>query len=631
MQSALAIFPFSLPVAEGGAEPTVDPAGASGTEFSLSLADRPEGGVKTAGLEPDAPAAAGTVPPFWTTTLPIPLPVAGDGVSALTGGDAAVATPVVTGSNPVDQSPDMLSAAAGLIDTRIPGPAIPGGTVVPGSAGTGSAPDQPATVQNVSAALPEAIGFPVAAPAAKDAGAMPLPGRDRDGVAPASGDADQSVGVGVLPEDTAKPFQATANPERSGKQGDGAGEKRPQPAGIAEMRQTDAGSAREHAASVGPAVHRPGGSALVLMKAATESGGSWADVKKTDVPATDAKGSAGLGPVAVSQEPTGIASDEPAAPRSAAPGRALDRSAPQVLPADRPEAGTWQDSLVLRSEAEPSPAVEPDANHAERVSTQSGGFWEGLYAGLSELPTKDNSGARAAVSLGLPLQTAGHVTERHRPDDNEDTIESGKAVADPHSAPKAVAASALFQLSTRSDPVPPTLPISEILAGFDPASDDQEPSFGLPPLQGPQVSFVATASGSAAALPVPQVAAQITAALSRSADGATELALSPEELGHVRLRLEPDTANPDRLVVMISFERPETLDLFRRHAGELAEALRAAGYSGADIGFAQQGSGNAPDRREGFASAGSSGQTDPTAPDPFTPRPTAGTSLDLRL
>ena len=35
------------------------------------------------------------------------------------------------------------------------------------------------------------------------------------------------------------------------------------------------------------------------------------------------------------------------------------------------------------------------------------------------------------------------------------------------------------------------------------------------------------------------------------------------------LKLKPDAANPDRMVVMITFERPETLDLFRRHAGDL--------------------------------------------------------------
>lgn len=90
-------------------------------------------------------------------------------------------------------------------------------------------------------------------------------------------------------------------------------------------------------------------------------------------------------------------------------------------------------------------------------------------------------------------------------------------------------------------------------------------------------------------LPVQQAVTQITAALSQSADGSTEIALSPDELGHVRLRLERDPRNADRIVIHLNFERPDTLDLFRRHAEELADAMRSAGYANADIDFDWQG------------------------------------------
>jgi hypothetical protein len=133
--------------------------------------------------------------------------------------------------------------------------------------------------------------------------------------------------------------------------------------------------------------------------------------------------------------------------------------------------------------------------------------------------------------------------------------------------------------------------------------------------------------------PMPQLLAQVAGAVLHVEQGTTELALSPEELGHVRLRMEPDAANPDRMVVMISFERPETLDLFRRHAGELAEAIRQAGYSGADIGFGQYGSGNAPDQREGSGGSAALTTHDHATPTASTapPRPIDGASLDLRL
>ncbi len=158
----------------------------------------------------------------------------------------------------------------------------------------------------------------------------------------------------------------------------------------------------------------------------------------------------------------------------------------------------------------------------------------------------------------------------------------------------------------------------------------------LPGTPGQSMSQPAASAPGPMQLPVPQVAAQITAALSQTADGATELALSPEELGNVRLRLERDAKNPERMVVHITFERPETLDLFRRHAGELTEALRDAGYAGADIGFGHEGgSAGTSERDPGFAApdygSGATGATDQQTAEPSSPRLLAGASLDLRL
>lgn len=131
-------------------------------------------------------------------------------------------------------------------------------------------------------------------------------------------------------------------------------------------------------------------------------------------------------------------------------------------------------------------------------------------------------------------------------------------------------------------------------------------------------------------MPVHQAAARIAAALSHSTDGVTDIALSPEELGQVRLRLKPDASNPDRMVVMITFERPETLDLFRRNVGDLAEALRAAGYAGADIGFGQEG-GGAGGFDQGHRHGSAPDLNDPTPPQTQAPRLAAGVSLDVRL
>lgn len=110
-----------------------------------------------------------------------------------------------------------------------------------------------------------------------------------------------------------------------------------------------------------------------------------------------------------------------------------------------------------------------------------------------------------------------------------------------------------------------------------------------PPGLGPPTVVQATA--------LPQLAAQLVQALSYRADGTTEIALSPDELGHVRVTLQTDALNPDRLVVMLNFERPETLDLFRRNADQLAEALRDSGFTGADISFGRSDGGDDSDAR----------------------------------
>nr|WP_240904269.1 flagellar hook-length control protein FliK [Rhodobacter sp. SGA-6-6] len=82
-----------------------------------------------------------------------------------------------------------------------------------------------------------------------------------------------------------------------------------------------------------------------------------------------------------------------------------------------------------------------------------------------------------------------------------------------------------------------------------------------------------------------------------SPDGpVTELRLAPEELGHVRIDLRQEG---DRLVMTVAAERQDTLDLLRRHAGELAAELRAAGHPGLDLSFGRwsgpgAGDGNPP-------------------------------------
>lgn len=64
--------------------------------------------------------------------------------------------------------------------------------------------------------------------------------------------------------------------------------------------------------------------------------------------------------------------------------------------------------------------------------------------------------------------------------------------------------------------------------------------------------------------------------------GGVEIALSPVELGHLRIEIAPDG---DMLRIVLSAERPETLDLLRRHADQLMAEVLQAGFSGASMSF----------------------------------------------
>lgn len=85
-----------------------------------------------------------------------------------------------------------------------------------------------------------------------------------------------------------------------------------------------------------------------------------------------------------------------------------------------------------------------------------------------------------------------------------------------------------------------------------------------------------------------QIARQIAERLPPANSPGFDLALDPQELGHVRLKLV--TVDGSSLLT-IHAERPETLDLMRRHIGTLEQDLRAQGHESLTLRFS--GGGNA--------------------------------------
>jgi hypothetical protein len=94
-----------------------------------------------------------------------------------------------------------------------------------------------------------------------------------------------------------------------------------------------------------------------------------------------------------------------------------------------------------------------------------------------------------------------------------------------------------------------------------------------------------------------------------SQTGTVEIALSPEELGSVRMQMVQGESG---LTVVVQAERPETLDLMRRNIDQLAQDLAEAGYENTAFEFAD---GDGSDQSAGQGGQGSGDQTGADAAD----------------
>lgn len=131
-------------------------------------------------------------------------------------------------------------------------------------------------------------------------------------------------------------------------------------------------------------------------------------------------------------------------------------------------------------------------------------------------------------------------------------------------------------------------------------------------------------------LPKKVVSTLVTSMRKAEQDEMVEVLLEPSELGRVRFEIATEG---DRLQVMVSVERADTLDLLRRNIDLLREEFRQAGFDAASLGFGHWGNGS---RSE----SGQQAATNEQAPDPepataasLPARPPGqnGSGLDLRM
>ena len=173
---------------------------------------------------------------------------------------------------------------------------------------------------------------------------------------------------------------------------------------------------------------------------------------------------------------------------------------------------------------------------------------------------------------------------------------------------------------------------------------DPAPSSVTPPDPAATIAFAATpalpglpaAVASLAPLPsvpVAQIAPLVIAIATDPGTGALQVALSPDELGRLHLQV---TTEGDTLRIALTVERPDTLDLLRRHADQLLGDLRQAGFGGATLSFGQGSAGDG--RTAGTPPRDAPVPLPPPAPTVPAPEPafrhgqTSGNApLDLRL
>ena len=118
---------------------------------------------------------------------------------------------------------------------------------------------------------------------------------------------------------------------------------------------------------------------------------------------------------------------------------------------------------------------------------------------------------------------------------------------------------------------------------------------------------------------------QIAEQMGRLADGGVDIRLSPEELGNVRMQLVQGETG---MTVHITADRPETLDLMRRHIDQLARDLADAGYRGTEFSFGEGGERDGQQQSRSDRDRTSQVDQPKTQTSPLTP---ASEGLDLRM
>jgi hypothetical protein len=298
-----------------------------------------------------------------------------------------------------------------------------------------------------------------------------------------------------------------------------------------------------------------------------------------------------------------VEEDEPTETLPAEPEPAetcLPLVAAQILlmlpPAPLPHSG---DAMVAEIPGEPG--AMPGAPSVSLTSALPGAAApEPELARIAADPHSSEKVARPDSALNMPKDALAEVRVRHLPPQTAERADSAgrilfegrHLVVTPQESGAALARGG----AARSDGSVETVESSEIAPlavsdGTQLALTEASPPSSGASLAVPAEGFVRSAPPPVAsqirhavqsALSSPIVTHSPDVASGQVADRQIELRLDPVELGAVSIVLQ---GNEDALVVRITAERPDTLDLMRRNSDQLLAELRAAGIGDAQMSF----------------------------------------------
>jgi len=294
-------------------------------------------------------------------------------------------------------------------------------------------------------------------------------------------------------------------------------------------------------------------------------------------------------------------------------------TAPPVAP-PVPASGVIASAILARAErAAPAAEGRTGATGAAPVAVPDG----------MPVPARGLAAPPVPVAPAVPPAGTGAAVSVHQADAREDRAPDPSA-----------GASRIATRVVSSVPVPVPGPAVASEAGPAPAVPVRaEPVpaevAGAPPVDpaGAVVGSVPDAGVAMPAAPGPEVAGRIvTQILARLAEGlplppavppvaaggpaaGSALVLSPPELGRLVIRFEGD---PSSGTLILQVERPETLELMRRHLDLLDGAIRAAGHDRCQILLSDHGQPGAGQPQSG------SGQKGGAAPAGAPPEPEPG-------